>query len=85
MADGKDGKYMTRILSMKGYKHTGGKPDDEMWWVLGTNALLAAVQDVCAEWMKAPNIPSVAKLKVSLKVRLFRTRYLDNRSSVEWE
>ena len=64
MADGKDGKYMTRILRMKGYKHTGGKPDDEMWWVLGTNALLAAVQDVCADWMKVPGILTIAKMKM---------------------
>jgi hypothetical protein len=47
--DGKDDKYLTHILSLKGYMHTCGKPDDHMRRVLGTSALLAAVQDVCAE------------------------------------
>ena len=40
MADGKDGKYLTRILGMKGYMHTGGKAEDKMRRVLATNALL---------------------------------------------
>ena len=56
MADGKDGKYLTRILSMKGYRHTGGNPEDKMRRVLATNALLAAVKDVCAEWIKVHDI-----------------------------
>jgi hypothetical protein len=61
MADGNDEKYLTRILGIKGYKRTGGKPEDKMWRVLGTNALLAAVQDVCADWIKVPGIPAIAK------------------------
>ena len=64
MADGKDGKYLIRILGMKGYRHTGGKPEDKWWRVLCTNALLAAVQDVCAEWIKVPGIPSIAHKKM---------------------
>jgi hypothetical protein len=64
MADGKDGKYLTRILGMKGYEHTGGKLEDKMRRVLGTNALLAAVQDVCADWIKVPGIPAIAKKKM---------------------
>jgi hypothetical protein len=64
MADGKDGKYLTRILGMQGYQHTGGKPEDKMRRVLGTNAPLAAVQDVCADWIKVPGIPAIAKKKM---------------------
>ena len=64
MVDGKDGKYLTRILGMKAYKHTGGKPDDQMRRIVATNALLAAVQDVCADWMKVPSIVAIAKLKM---------------------
>ena len=64
MVDGKDGKYLIRILGMKGYRHTGGKPEDKWWRVLCTNALLAAVQDVCAEWIKVPGIPSIANKKM---------------------
>jgi hypothetical protein len=69
MVDGnfdRDGKYLTHILVLgfKGCMHTCGRPDDQMWWVLGTTALLVVVQDVCAEWMKVPSIPSVAKLKM---------------------
>jgi hypothetical protein len=64
MADGKDGKYLKRILRMKGYKHTGGELEDEMRRALGTKALLAAVQDVCAEWMKVPGIPAIAKMEM---------------------
>ena len=30
MADGKDWKYLTHILSLKGYRHTGGEPDDQI-------------------------------------------------------
>ena len=62
----RDGKYLTHILVLgfKGCMHTCGRPDDQMWWVLGTTALLVVVQDVCAEWMKLPSIPSVSKLKM---------------------
>jgi hypothetical protein len=35
-----------------------------MWRVLGTNALLAAVQDGCADWIKVPGIPAIAKKKM---------------------
>jgi hypothetical protein len=64
MADGKDGKYLTRILSMKGYRHTGGNPEDKMRRVLATNALLAAVKDVCADWIKVPGIQAIANKKM---------------------
>ena len=64
MADGKDGKYLTRILGMKAYRHTSNIPEDQMRRVLGTNALLAAVQDVCADWIKVPGIPAIAKKKM---------------------
>jgi hypothetical protein len=32
--------------------------------VLTTNALLAAVQDVCADWINVPGIPAIAKKKM---------------------
>jgi hypothetical protein len=41
--------------------------------VLATNALLAAVQDVCADWIKVPGIPAIAKKKMRVLLEAWGT------------